>query len=45
MEYLWNDTDRGKARYLEETCPGVTLSTTDLTWTYHESNVGLCGER
>jgi len=44
-EYLWNDTDRGKARYLEKIRPSATISTTYLTWTNHESNLGLCGER
>jgi hypothetical protein len=28
----WNENWQGKPKYLEETCPGATLSTTNPTW-------------
>jgi hypothetical protein len=45
MEHRWNETDRGKPKYSGKTCPSVTLSTTNPTWTDPGSNPGLRGER
>jgi hypothetical protein len=45
MEHRWNDTDRGKPKYSGKTCPSVTLSTTNPTWTDPGSNPGLRGGR
>jgi hypothetical protein len=34
----WNEDWQGKPKYLEKTCPSVTLSTTNPTWPDTESN-------
>jgi hypothetical protein len=44
-EHRWNEIDKGKPKYSGETCPNVTLSTTNPTWTDPGSNLGLRGER
>ena len=45
MEHWCNNPDSGSGSTQRKTCPGVTLSTTNLTWTREVSNPGLCGER
>jgi hypothetical protein len=39
----WNENWQGKQKYSEETCPSVTLSTTNLTWPDLGSNPGRRG--
>lgn len=39
MKYVQADTERGKPKYLEETCPGATLSGANSTCTGHVSAV------
>jgi hypothetical protein len=41
----WNDTDRGKPKNSEKTCPSATLSTTNVTRTDPGANPGLRGEK
>jgi hypothetical protein len=45
MQHRWNEIDRGKPMYSRKTCPSVTLSTTNPTWTEPGSNPGLRGGR
>jgi hypothetical protein len=40
VEQRWNDTDRGKQKDSEKTCPSATLSTTNRTWTNLGSSPG-----
>jgi hypothetical protein len=39
----WNDNLQGKPKYSEKTCPSVTLSITNPTWTDLGSNSGSHG--
>ena len=45
MEHWWDDTDRGKSKYLKTSliCQSDTWSNTNPTWTTLESYVGLPG--
>jgi hypothetical protein len=45
METWWNNTDKGKPKYLEEKCPSAILSTINLTWPGMRSRPGLRGEK
>jgi len=45
MEFWWNNTDRVKLKYLENTCASATLSTTNPTMTSQGLNPGLKCER
>jgi hypothetical protein len=45
MEHRWNEIDKEKPKYSEETCPSATWSTTNPKWTDPGSNPGLHGER
>jgi hypothetical protein len=40
----WNENWQRKPKYLEKTCPSVTLSTTDSTWSDPGSSTGRRGE-
>jgi hypothetical protein len=39
----WNENWLGKPKYSEKTCPDATLSTTNATWPYLNSNLGRRG--
>jgi hypothetical protein len=41
MEHYWIDTDRRNLSTLTETCPGSTLSTTNLTLSHPGTEPGL----
>jgi hypothetical protein len=43
LSIWWNEDWQGKPRYSEETCPRVTVSTTNPTWPYSGSNPGRRG--
>jgi hypothetical protein len=45
MEHWWNDNDKGKPKYLENTFPTATLSTTNPILNYLELNPDPPGER
>jgi len=45
MDYWWNDTDRGKPKYLEINCAITTLPTINLVRAGPGSNQDLRGER
>jgi len=40
-EHWWNDTDRGKGKYLEKDLPQCYFFTTDPTWTGLGLNPGF----
>jgi hypothetical protein len=40
-----NNAIRENLKNLEKTCPNVTFSTTNPTWTGMGLNLGLCGKR
>ena len=42
---MQNNANRKNLKYLEKTCPIVTLSTTNPTRTGLGLNLGLCGKR
>jgi len=43
LEEWWNDTDRGKLKWLKENVANTALFTTNLAWTDVGSNPGLRG--
>jgi hypothetical protein len=45
MEHRWNEIDRKKPKYSGKTCPRVTLSTTNATWTDPGLNPGIHSAR
>jgi hypothetical protein len=45
MEYLWNDTDRGKLKYSKKNLSHCYLSATNSTWTGLGSNPVLRSDR
>lgn len=45
IHHWWNDTDSGKLKYSDKTCPSATSSTTYLTQTGLEPNPDPGGER
>jgi hypothetical protein len=44
MQHWCNDTDRGKPKYWEKSCPSATLSTTNLICTVLRSKPDLHGQ-
>jgi hypothetical protein len=46
MEQQWNDTGKGKLKYSKKkTCPNVTLSTRNPTWSDLDVNLDHCIEK
>jgi len=43
-QHWLNDTNRGKLKYSEETCPIASLSSINPTWTGPGMDPGLCGD-
>jgi len=45
MGHWCKNTDRGKMKYLEETCPSAIMPITNPTYTGQELNPSICSNR